>query len=957
MDISPLKEALPVSTAVEAPPVKDALPTRTPERQSSASMYETLSAMVTLSGEGTEASDSDSREEEEEEGAAAAETGVDGSQNNPADDDARTEVEQSKIGEQPEVTAEPEQMQKRPDQGELEEGGGKGDVGGEEDEGRPRDESSPEVTAEAPTTDVRAAVVSFYKAAEAMEDDGDHEGPDDDVASALKLPGVGVLEVLPEVPEEPEGEDSGSRGGDEDMKVQAGEEDDEAEGDTPPLLRQPETIPELEGPSGVPPSEKEGEALVRRREEMERVAQLDSPSEEFNSGTSALAMSKAEAATENNEQTEMEESSARSNFFGGGTDALKELAERLGLAGVATIAHTGESLEDANLNYQSGGDAGRKEMESGSEEEDEKQEKVALGEAGASLESEQPLAAASEGSTDGRLAVDGDGEQDTTEAGIVVSVESDEDAVAPPAVVEVSPSSPPPPPLSPPRSSMMSASLLRQGVSESLEEHEEERRIQTTVEKKGVVTTTDSEADVEADGRPDNSRPGTRLAPIVLFPSHGKDEPVEEGERQDAGLKEEPAPGALLLDFPRSPDVPGTAAGLSPSLRSPGRSGDALSVTILSPATSKSPAGRGRGSGSSGSSATLPSLATSKSPHRQPLGPVETRRVLETSQGPVWSPRPSPRRKSVAGTGQASPDFGESSTAPPRRMSRSPVLSSSSSAQAATAAASAAAAATVKAKEGVPTSESSPTRRVLSPLKSAVSSKGARGREGRAARRDSSGARPGYPRSVSSSVVVRASLTPSLHDSGDAEQDGGAGGSGGGGRGKGGRRGSGGSRRGSAGSGIGAGDSDALEEGDAADLIGAGKVVSAIGAGKHQQQLRRVESLNNLKEEGEEYGVTGERSSSIEHDGGDALGIDLAAVVTHLKEVRVCAYVCASRNVVRHCSRIGAILENALCSFRVRVEVLCLFPSNIVSCFLYRVLHTVFSLPCIRHCVFFLLSS
>lgn len=52
-------------------------------------------------------------------------------------------------------------------------------------------------------------------------------------------------------------------------------------------------------------------------------------------------------------------------------------------------------------------------------------------------------------------------------------------------------------------------------------------------------------------------------------------------------------------------------------------------------------------------------------------------------------------------------------------------------------------------------------------------------------------------------------------------------------------------------------------------------------------KLRRVESLNNLKGEGEEYGsLSGRGRSYTAIDGDtDALGLDLAAVVTHLKEV------------------------------------------------------------------------
>lgn len=56
------------------------------------------------------------------------------------------------------------------------------------------------------------------------------------------------------------------------------------------------------------------------------------------------------------------------------------------------------------------------------------------------------------------------------------------------------------------------------------------------------------------------------------------------------------------------------------------------------------------------------------------------------------------------------------------------------------------------------------------------------------------------------------------------------------------------------------------------------------GAGK--PKLRRVESLNNLKGDGEEGGL-GPRGRSLTsaYNESDALGMDLAAVVTHLKQV------------------------------------------------------------------------
>lgn len=71
------------------------------------------------------------------------------------------------------------------------------------------------------------------------------------------------------------------------------------------------------------------------------------------------------------------------------------------------------------------------------------------------------------------------------------------------------------------------------------------------------------------------------------------------------------------------------------------------------------------------------------------------------------------------------------------------------------------------------------------------------------------------------------------------------------------------------------------DEDGPAGAAGEGKLGSA---GK--SKLRRVESLNNLKEDGEEGGL-GPRGRSLTsaYDESDALGMDLAAVVTHLKQV------------------------------------------------------------------------
>lgn len=69
-----------------------------------------------------------------------------------------------------------------------------------------------------------------------------------------------------------------------------------------------------------------------------------------------------------------------------------------------------------------------------------------------------------------------------------------------------------------------------------------------------------------------------------------------------------------------------------------------------------------------------------------------------------------------------------------------------------------------------------------------------------------------------------------------------------------------------------------------------GSVEHSSGSGVHVSKrpiLRRVESLNNLNDESQGFGLseTRERSSTITHDGRDTLGDDLAAVVTHLQKV------------------------------------------------------------------------
>lgn len=396
----------------------------------------------------------------------------------------------------------------------------------------------------------------------------------------------------------------------------------------------------------------------------------------------------------------------------------------------------------------------------------------------------------------------------------------------------VSPSSAPPP-LRLPRSSAVSASLVRRA---------------------------DDEEQEEAAGRSDTSSPsGRRLPFVTLFSAADEEEEntnQQQQQQEQQQQPEEPERGALLLDFPRSP---ASSTGGPASRRPPSPKSGFASLSPKNNFASTSPknsfASLSPKIGFAATSARA-DPGVQRSPHRPPLGPVATRQVLETSKGPIWSPPASPRRKSVAGTGQKTPAL--SSRRPPRRSSRSPPSASSSSA--------ANAAATGAATDRSPPPSTTSRPRVK------------RGREGRSALRDSSSSRAAFRRSASSSVVFsRVWASPQEVSDGDGETAGGGSASGGAGGRDGGRRSSAGSARS-----IG---SDARDE-DASGGGGTGTGGKLGGTGK--AKLRRVESLNNLKEEGEEYGLSGkgERSSSIAHDERDDLGMDLAEIVTHLKEVR-----------------------------------------------------------------------
>ncbi|CAM9808152.1 unnamed protein product, partial [Ectocarpus fasciculatus] len=317
------------------------------------------------------------------------------------------------------------------------------------------------------------------------------------------------------------------------------------------------------------------------------------------------------------------------------------------------------------------------------------------------------------------------------------------------------------------------------------------------------------------------SRRPPRPTAIALSP-HDDDD--EEGRQR---------PGALLLDFPRSPasSPGGTPAGgrsagpasslpSQQSLSSPSGVGGfpAAASSPIRISTPRSPSSPSR----VGFSASLRARSPPRSPRRHPPPEQEPGgRLLETSKGPVWSPAQSPRRKSVARIGQTTPEqVGGSGSG-----------------------------------SGGGSGKQTP--------------RGGREREGGrgGSRRESSSSKSSLRRSSSSSVVAR----PLLSDGED----------GGGSAGRGGSRGGGGGRRGS-------GASSLLSSvvSNAADDDSIPSSGSGVASGG-KPKLRRVESLNNLREDGEEYGGKSEsrdRSFTAANINPDALGLDLAAVVTHLKE-------------------------------------------------------------------------
>ena len=340
-----------------------------------------------------------------------------------------------------------------------------------------------------------------------------------------------------------------------------------------------------------------------------------------------------------------------------------------------------------------------------------------------------------------------------------------------------------------------------------------------------------------------SNTPSPRTPTVALFPTH-------ESEKEQQHAKE-PERGALLLDFPRSPPSspgggggrggggPGAAGPASslPTQESPPSSprlidpfSDSSPSRTMPPRSPSSPHRTGFAASSPASTLTARSRSPPKSPRRHPpLGPTSPdRHVLETSQGPAWS---SPSR-------------------PPTRSPRR------------------------KTVAGIDQTAPLDLQQQQQQQQQPGSGKQTpRGREGRASRRESPGSRTSARRSASSSVAIRPWGLSSQEPLGDGEDGGGGGGASGAG-------GKGGGRRSSAGSALSVG-SNAADDGSVAPGGG-----SAAAGGK--PKLRRVESLNNLKGEGEEFGgLSGRARSYTTVDGDtDALGQDLAAVVNHLKEVR-----------------------------------------------------------------------
>lgn len=305
--------------------------------------------------------------------------------------------------------------------------------------------------------------------------------------------------------------------------------------------------------------------------------------------------------------------------------------------------------------------------------------------------------------------------------------------------------------------------------------------------------------------------------------------------------------GPLLLDVPPSPlsspagegGVGGPASSLPveapPSSSSPPKRGSGFAAPLPSrtpsPRSPRSPSSNRVGFEAT-SSARSPSQSPTRHHRRSPIELSESRDLLETSSGPMWSPARSPRRRSVADIGQTpTPEKlrGDGSKRTPRG--------------------------------GTPRG-------------------GARERERRASRRDSTSSRGSLRRTSSSSVVSRPWGLSSQERLSDGEDGGGGGGGGDG-------------RRGSSGSLLSVGSNNAADD-DSVPATG-----GAVPGGK--PKLRRVESLNNLQKEGEEYGGLSNsrgRSFTAVNDDTDALGLDLAAVVTHLKEVCTVSFRCCVLQMV-----------------------------------------------------------
>lgn len=260
----------------------------------------------------------------------------------------------------------------------------------------------------------------------------------------------------------------------------------------------------------------------------------------------------------------------------------------------------------------------------------------------------------------------------------------------------------------------------------------------------------------------------------------------------------------------------------------------AMDVTVIRRVQSSLPRSpRTSGPSSDKRSVSPKSKSMPKSPRRPPLGPSGSREIVETSKGPMYmSPiRSPPRRKSVAGTGQQVPDLG----------SHLPKVRSPSKPRSPSRMRTSITAVTVSASKPSPSSASKASRR-----------------EGRTAANDRP--RPPLRRSASSMLMSGYKNSDSDSDRVSATPI-----------------------------------AKKIERSRTGGLIGGSittneEECSPESASKRsgRSQLRRVESLNDLNDDATSHPSAGPRGgSSMEQGNEDSLGDDLAAVVSHLKKVRL----------------------------------------------------------------------